>query len=119
MHALQLLHRNQLHLFEHPRTGSMQSARLVITTPVLVLAILTLEPRNLLRSSLPLDARRRLSPDLLIAHGRQVPRRRILRPRLGRAERVYQNFGGAGDEAGSALEDAVVLAVCLSAFFHA
>jgi hypothetical protein len=103
----------------------MQSTRLVITTPILilVLAVLTLDPRDLLRRRLPLESRRRLSSNLIITHSRQVPRRRVLPPWLRRAERIRQSVRGTPEsttsEAARSLENAVVLVMSLPTFFHA
>jgi hypothetical protein len=73
--------------------------------------------------------RRRLIPDrrlrirregpahFRIAYGRQVPGRWVLYAWLRRAESAPHGVGGAGGEAGDALEDAVVLLLRCAGFF--
>ena len=63
--------------------------------------------------------RREQRADFCLAHGRQVPGRGVLCARLRRAERAPHGVGGAGGEAGYALEEAVVLLLRLAAFVEA
>jgi len=57
--------------------------------------------------------------DFRIAHGRQVPGRRILCARLRRAESAPHGVGGSGGEAGDALEEAVGFLLGLAGFLEA
>jgi hypothetical protein len=94
----------------------------IVTLLLLVLLVLLRRPHGARarrrRRLLILDGRRtKRFLQFRVAHRRQIPGRRVLHARLRRAESAPHGVGGAGGEAGDALEDAVGFLLGGAGFF--
>ena len=112
------------------RLPSMQPTRHIMLAIIALLLVLLIGRLHSPRARCPrgrspisdttrLSRRRKQCADFCVAHGRQVPGRRVLCARLRRAESAPHGVGGAGGEAGDALEEAVGFFLGLAGFLEA
>ena len=112
------------------RLPSMQPTRHIMLAIIALLLVLLIGRLHSPRARCPrgrspisdttrLSRRRKQCADFCVAHGRQVPGRRVLCARLRRAERAPDGVGGADGDAGDALEEAVGFFLGLAGFLEA